>query len=307
MAALGEETKGDIFCLTLGNLPTGGNAVVSLSLVGELSVQSSDQPASFRFTLPSVLKPRYTPVGTEPSLHPIEGDNVARGCVGFKNFKLSVQEGSKVDSVTSPTHELSTATNGNLFVAHLKDMSKPITKDLVLCISYKEPHSPRVIVEEAMSNGSSSSNDFMSSAVAMLDFFPKFLSTQAACEFIFLIDRSGSMGGSYIKSAADTLILFLRSIPPGCFFNVIGFGSTFSSLFKESVPYDQVNLDIAIKHVESLEADLGGTELFSPLKHIFGLELVNGLPRQIFVLTDGAVDDTSACIDLARKNKHLGR
>ena len=31
-----------------------------------------------------------------------------------------------------------------------------------------------------------------------------------AFEFIFLVDRSGSMGGEFIKSARETLILFLK-------------------------------------------------------------------------------------------------
>ena len=100
----------------------------------------------------------------------------------------------------------------------------------------------------------------------------------AACEFVFLVDRSGSMRGSYIRSASETLILFLKSIPPGCSFNIIEFGSSHTSLFQESVSYNQENLECAIRHAESLQADLGGTELLSPLKHIFSQRLLHGLP-----------------------------
>ena len=42
-------------------------------------------------------------------------------------------------------------------------------------------------------------NDFQKSAAVMLTFFPEFKGdsscTQAACEFVFLVDRSGSMAG----------------------------------------------------------------------------------------------------------------
>lgn len=54
--------------------------------------------------------------------------------------------------------------------------------------------------------------------------------------FIFLIDRSGSMGTIRMKIAKDALTLFMRSLPPGCSFSIISFGDRFESLdpFAES-------------------------------------------------------------------------
>ena len=113
------------------------------------------------------------------------------------------------------------------------------------------------------------------------------------------------MNGPFIRSASETLVLFLKSIPPGCSFNIIGFGSSYKTLFPSSVPYNQGNLDKAIKHAETLQADLGGTELLSPLRHVFSQPLLPGLPRQVFVLTDGSVSNTNTCIQEVRKNvKH---
>ena len=52
-------------------------------------------------------------------------------------------------------------------------------------------------------------------------------------EFIFLIDRSGSMywGKKAIKTAKEALKLFLHSLPVGSLFNVVSFGSNFEFLF----------------------------------------------------------------------------
>ena len=149
----------------------------------------------------------------------------------------------------------------------------------------------------------------MSHSAVMVSFFPEFKGNvkQVACEFIFVVDRSGSMSGSYIKEAAETLVLFLKSLPEACYFNIIGFGSRYEKLFPENVPYNQANLDKAIAHTEELQANLGGTQLYEPLEYIFRQPLNPHLTRQVFVLTDGSVSNTAQVTDLVRKNASKAR
>ncbi|TNV84666.1 hypothetical protein FGO68_gene12911 [Halteria grandinella] len=123
-------------------------------------------------------------------------------------------------------------------------------------------------------------------------------------EYIFLIDRSGSMGGEPIKLAVSALKVFLHSLPLGCYFNVYSFGSRYEQLFEESMLYNQDTLEIASAIVSDFKADLGGTELFAPLSNIFSvpkLPMCKGL-RQIFLLTDGAVDNTQLVVKLILEN-----
>ena len=47
----------------------------------------------------------------------------------------------------------------------------------------------------------------------------------------FLIQ--GSMNGHRIQRAKETLLLLLKSLPVECFFNVVSFGSSHSSLFDQ--------------------------------------------------------------------------
>ena len=130
----------------------------------------------------------------------------------------------------------------------------------------------------------------MSNPAVMASFFPEFKGNmkQVPCEFIFVVDRSGSMSGKYIKEAAETLMLFLKSLPEACSFNIVGFGSRFKKLFPESVPYSQSNLDKAVAHTEELKADLGGTRLYSPLEYTLpaSSRTTPTLPARWFILTD---------------------
>lgn len=46
--------------------------------------------------------------------------------------------------------------------------------------------------------------------------------------FIFIVDRSGSMGGQRIAITREALAIFLKSLPVGCNFSILSFGSTSS-------------------------------------------------------------------------------
>ena len=307
-AAFAEEKKGDIFSIVLGNLPPGKEAEIHLTMVGELGIEAD---GSVRFVLPTVLKPRYTPSGDTNPLEAVSTSEGAanqvkqgKGPSSYK-FDLNVSGADGIAEVTSPSHKIRTSTEGGMVKVSLDDENQ---SDIVILIRPKDPHRPMVIVEPGLSDGSS---DFRRSPAVMVSFFPEFKgdtsATQAACEFVFVIDRSGSMSGSYIRDAAQTLILFLKSIPEGCFFNIIGFGSRYEKLFPESIPYNQKNLDTAVRHAEGLQANLGGTEIYQPLEYIFKQPLIKGLTRQVLVLTDGGVSNTESVIQLVSKNARNAR
>jgi hypothetical protein len=57
----------------------------------------------------------------------------------------------------------------------------------------------------------------------------------------------------------QTLEIFLRSLPEGTLFNIIGFGTNFEKLFTEgSLEYNDKTLETASNHVKKMFADLGG-------------------------------------------------
>ena len=305
-AALGEEKTGDIFSITLGNLRGGGEAEIQLKMVGELPI---DAEGGVRFSLPTTLKPRYTPAGSTDPLAPVEGEDgqVEQGKIkGVHQFELTVFDAEEVSSVVSPTHSIAISREDTQIKVTLSE-SIALHNDLVVLIAHKEPHKPRALVERGLPLGKDKVVRFLNHLAVMVNFFPDIPSLDTKNEFIFLVDRSGSMSGSYIRSASEALVLFLKSLPEDCHFNIYGFGSSFKSLFPSSVPYTQQNLDTATQHAQRLKADLGGTELLPPLKHIFQQPPLAGWDRQIFILTDGEVSNTSACVSVVNSNSNSAR
>ncbi|XP_032328173.1 von Willebrand factor A domain-containing protein 5A-like isoform X2 [Camelus ferus] len=158
------------------------------------------------------------------------------------------------------------------------------------------------------------SDSLLGDPVAMVSFYPNIPEAQpsAACgEFVFLMDRSGSMQSPMsnqnksqprIEAAKETLILILKSLPIGCYFNIYGFGSSYEAFFPKSVKYDQRTMEEALRRVKLMRADLGGTEMLAPLQAIYGGPSIPGHPLQLFVFTDGEVSDTFRVIKEVESN-----
>jgi hypothetical protein len=126
--------------------------------------------------------------------------------------------------------------------------------------------------------------------------------------FYFLIDQSGSMSGSSINIAKKSMKLFLQSLPSGSFFDIIGFGSSFKSYFNLPLEYNTENLKKANNLIDSLSANLGGTNIFDPLAYVFKKQSTNELisyeklSKSLFLLTDGQVENSDNVVNLIRKN-----
>lgn len=53
----------------------------------------------------------------------------------------------------------------------------------------------------------------------------------------------------------------------------------------KSVEYTQETMDVALKKVNVIDANLGGTEILKPLEHIFSQTCIPGQPRQVMEFT----------------------
>jgi hypothetical protein len=303
-AALGESVTGDIFSITLGSLSNGSKAEIELQLVSQLPI---DALGNIRFSLPTILKSRYTPLGYEGTSPTAILDGATVGSVdGIEHLLLRIHNCDMIKSIVSATHSIDVK---EILDSDYKTITlSDIHSDVVIDVTFNSPHVPFTLTELGIPSSSGDNSSFMSQHVLMLNYFPNIPSHhKTLSEFIFLVDRSGSMSGSFIKSASETLVLFMKSLPEGCYFNIYGFGSSYTHLFDSSVPYNEGNLEKAMEHLRNLQADLGGTNILPPLRKIFQEPLIKDLPRQIFVLTDGSVSNTHECIREVKLNEKIAR
>ncbi|XP_059187462.1 von Willebrand factor A domain-containing protein 5A-like isoform X2 [Centropristis striata] len=301
----------DIFSMSVGSLPPGESASIRLEYVTELAVQADE---GLRFSLPAVLNPRYQPRGSEGN--PVQVTSVPASLVPYSlSFSARVSSARPVSKVESncPLDPLQYLNTEQTQATVKLSAGHKFDRDVELLIYYKDAHQPTAVVEAGQA--SAKPGTLMGDPVVMLSLYPEFpqavmSSVASRGEFVFLLDRSGSMGSPMsnngsperIDSARDTLLLLLKSLPMGCYFNIISFGSRYEHIFPKSVEYSQQTMEEALKKVEEMEADLGGTEILEPLKHIYSQHCIPNQPRQLFVFTDGEVTNTKEVIDLVKKN-----
>lgn len=211
---------------------------------------------------------------------------------------LHVEMPSDIEEVVSTTHQIQTTKESPRVatVMFVKD-SEALDKDVVIKFRTVAPHQPRAILENCGAEISGQTG-----SAVMLTLVPQFVLNDIQAEFIFIVDRSGSMSGSKMTQTRSALQLFLRALPANSYFNIIGFGSSHRSLFNTSQPYNESAVQKALDHAKTLNADLGGTELMAPLRAVYSQAAVPNYARQIFVLTDGEVSNTEEVVRLVREN-----
>ena len=127
--------------------------------------------------------------------------------------------------------------------------------------------------------------------------------------FVFLIDQSGSMSGKSIELVKQGLLLLIQSLPPNSYFQLIGFGSNFKKYNEKAVEYNKENVENIIDIINSLDSNMGGTNINSPLESIYSdtsYSKIN-LSKHIFLLTDGQVNDREGCVNLITANSNKFR
>lgn len=123
-------------------------------------------------------------------------------------------------------------------------------------------------------------------------------------EYIFVLDRSGSMWGEKLALASRALKLCLSSLGENSTFNIVSFGSN-AVLFAPdgSLSYNDKNKTMAFDALDTFTADMEGTNIFSALTIIYEQKIKPDTLRFIFFITDGEDSTKDQSLKLIEDNK----
>ncbi|RPA96537.1 hypothetical protein L873DRAFT_1772706 [Choiromyces venosus 120613-1] len=296
-AGLLEYNTPDVFTTSIGNIPAGVKVKVEMEYILELPHDA--EVDGIRFTVPLSIAPRYGP--PPPGAFGQNGPEISMD----KNLRMEIEitMGEAIRSVESPSHPTSVQLGQHgkgkgkandqehdpkKALVTLSQSSAELLKDFVLFITTVTPSfisTPQALLE---------THPTISGHQALkVTLVPRFkmpgTETPEKTEIVFLVDRSGSMIDT-IGDVKSALRVFLKSLPVGCFFNIISFGTNSTSLWERSRAYTEETLKIASEHIETFDSSYGGTELLPPLMQaISRRQSEPGMNTEIMVLTDGEI------------------
>jgi len=290
-AFLLDQEETNIFVASVGNLMPGQEAVVSLSYVAELPMHDSQ----IRLMIPMTVSPRYFPSDSDPVKVDVLSPPASLKVPYGMSLRVRLNNSDKIAAVSSPSHRIVIEADDQSWNIKLPETENRLDRDFLLDISLKEPGLPSARIQ-THPNGD---------RVVILRLYPEIEpeAEVSRSEVVFLLDCSGSMQGSSIKQASKALELCLKTLSAGDRFNIVRFGSTFEALFDQSREYDEDSLQTAVAYVRKIKADLGGTEIYPALSHIFSSPLSAVRRRELIVLTDGEVGNVNDVISLARSHR----
>jgi len=286
-AFLLDQERPNIFTVSVGNLRPQQTVEIAITYVTLLAFEG---PA-VRLLIPTTVSPRYVPAGPpevgQPDaehMNPPVQETVPYG------LTLTVEiRDTSMTQIESPSHAIRTTPHPHGTTVTLASNQVALDRDFVLLMQPEDAHQPVAHVAREADG----------TLCAMVTFHPQPLNIPSrGNEVLFLLDCSGSMQGDSIAQAQRALALCVRALAEHDAFNIVCFGSHFTSLWPSPRLYNQASLEEATRYIQQVRADLGGTEIFAPLQHLLQMAPDPERPRQLLLLTDGEVSNEAEVIDL---------
>ncbi len=125
-------------------------------------------------------------------------------------------------------------------------------------------------------------------------------------EFVFVLDRSGSMSGEPIRQARNALRACLRILDPQDTFRILLFDDRLEWYKTEPERIAQAEIDHADQFLNTIEGR-GGTEIVQALKAALNLPADSERIRYVLFLTDGAVSAEDRALQSIRNDLKQAR
>ena len=310
LAAMAAQYGDGMVNLTVGNIRPDEEVTVSLEIIA--GVETRDDGIRFRF--PFTLAPAYhskaRAAEVAPGVGEIEvpsgefGDLILPQFVSDASalhevgFDLSVSMGHPIVETGSPSHAVRVVAQGlgrsRVSLATAKDLPN---RDLVLDIRTGES------LEGVLAGTASDGRGYFGAVVPSSVFRgeAKGREKEEPRRVVFLLDRSGSMGGASIEQARKAVGACLGALGGGDSFGLVAFDNTVEVFGHGLNEASMDNRDKAREFLGGIDAR-GGTELAAGIRAAAKMlgDASPGGGGDVLVVTDGQVMGTESILGEAR-------
>ena len=235
-----QNKKEESITLLLGNLLPGQVARIDIQMIKPLTIEGG----AFEFAMPTSFLPQYKQHQVAQNYNKIpsswylpgnEDGNLAELVPEYTfSYDFEIKSSEKVTFVGAPADAVSLVTPTGYSIKTAKSSNIP-KREIRIFYKTSNMFAPQLKYEFDAIN-----NEYACMASFVPTFEPNqttnFVVSQEAPEeaeltkgeefcFIFLVDRSGSMSGRRMEITKEALKLFIQSLPIGCTFAILGFGT----------------------------------------------------------------------------------
>lgn len=305
-AALVEQHRPNIFSNNVANIPPGGRIAVQLHYTQQLDYDRG----RFSLRFPLVVAPRFDPAGSAVRMvkHPIapNGDGMpdmlrdalpeilipvkdpARSAPGNPvTLTVRLDAGMPLTDIASTSHKVA--------IDKLGDGKRRITLDAKAVPADRDftlGWTPALTAEPLVAAFRERIGDDVFVTALVMPPAPKQAGADAQNtrprDVVFILDRSGSMGGVSIRAARSALDSAIDRLAARDRFNLIRFSNDTDTLFDHAMPASDTNRLFAKMFLRDTTAD-GGTVMRPALHAALKGDAAEGRLKQVVFVTDGAV------------------
>ena len=288
-ALLLEKNSEGHYTLSVANILPGDTVTVTIEYA-QLLAWRQDR---VRLAIPTTFTPKYGDPA-DLGLDAVTDPAFSFFAENRMHFTMCVK-GVLTDSrIEVPSHEVTVTKEGDETLVRLKSEDL-MDKDLVVTFTTdkaKEARSFTLLGRD------------LEGYAAIASFFPTFTTPKKRepKTVLFVVDCSGSMWGISIQKAKSALAKALDLLHENDKFNIIIFGTHYTTFFNTPVYADNDHIHIAKRMIRIVDSNMGGTEMAAALRAGYKqLRRVADSKKYVFLITDGAIYNENELIEQANK------
>lgn len=297
-ASLLEQRRPNLFSIQIGNVQPAEKIVTKILFEDRLHYRDG----VYEFIFLMGITPRYhdpAHISQDEAKSVDAPVTLDENKVGPVEIRVNIDAGVSISQPESRTHPISVESkNEHTFSLQLAENTIP-NKDFVL--QYEAS------TDDLRTALWSAKDEADAADTVMLTILPPRLDMerpQQQREFIFVIDRSGSMGGvngGPMVQARNALSACLRGLDENDTFAILAFDDRMEWFKKKPLSVSQKNVEKADAWLETIDSR-GGTNIITAIEEALAIPADSKRQRYVVFLTDGSVSaDEKAISDINQK------